>query len=149
LTCWAKFISREVLSSSIRASIKTRLNAYQIAFQKAREFHKPFLEANSAGSLGYALTWLEHYDQAIDWYKTSLASSDLFGARATFRQDARKSLAGPITSSATCKTRSLNLRRRNRLSRLAGLELDRAYWLLSAGTVEFDLGKTFGPPKRT
>jgi len=25
-------------------------------------------------------------------------------------------------------------------SRLAGLELDRAYWLLSAATVEFDLG---------
>jgi len=115
------------------------LKAYQIAFQKAREFHKPFLEANSAGSLGYALTWLEHYDQAIDWYKTSLASSDLFGARATSAKTLGN-LGWTYHEFGDLQNALAQFEKAEEAARLAGLELDRAYWLLSVGTVEFDLG---------
>lgn len=116
------------------------LKAYQVAFQNARDFHKPFLEANSAGSLGYALTWLEHYDQAIDWYKTSLASSDSFGARATSAKTLGN-LGWTYHEFGDLQNALTQFQKAEDASRLAGLELDRAYWLLSAATVEFDLGK--------
>ena len=115
------------------------LKAYQIAFQKAREFHKPFLEANSAGSLGYALTWLERYDQAIDWYKTSLASSDSFGARATSAKTLGN-LGWTYHEFGDLQNALVQFQEAEKAARSAGLELDRAYWLLSAATVEFDLG---------
>ncbi|GAC1630039.1 MAG: hypothetical protein NVS9B14_00140 [Candidatus Acidiferrum sp.] len=115
------------------------LHAYQVAFQKAREYQKPFLEANSAGSLGYALTWLERYDQAIDWYRTSLASSDSFGARATSAKTLGN-LGWTYHEFGDLPNALTQFHNAEEASRLAGLELDRAYWRLSAGTVQFDLG---------
>jgi CHAT domain-containing protein len=118
---------------------KEALNSYQIAYQKAREFRQPFLQANAAGSLGYALTWLERYDEAIDWYKTSLEASDSFGARATSAKTLGN-LGWSYHELGDLQNSLSQFEKAEEESRIAGLESDRAYWLNNAGTVDYDLG---------
>ena len=116
------------------------LKSYQIALQRGREFHQPFLEANAAGSLGYASTWLERYDQAIDWYKASLASSDSFGARATSAKT-MGNLGWSYHELGNLKEALQHFEDAQRLSKQAGLQTDEGYWRLSAGSVKFDQGR--------
>ncbi len=122
-----------------RGKYHDALKSYGIALQKAREFHRPFLEANAAGSLGYASTWLERYDESIDWYKASLAISEASGAHATSAKTLGN-LAWSYHEIGDLPSALDQFQRAEKASHLAGLDLDRAYWLLSAGTVDFDLG---------
>src|SRR5262249_31727364 len=46
--------------------------AFSEALAIAREKNLPYLEADALGSLGNVAMNLEHYDQAIDWYKLAL-----------------------------------------------------------------------------
>jgi CHAT domain-containing protein len=122
-----------------RGQYTQALQSYQLALQKAREFHRPFLEANAAGSLGYASTWLERYDESIDWYKSSLAISDSYGAHATSAKTLGN-LGWSYHEIGDLQNALDQFQQAEKASQLAGLDLDRAYWLLSAGTVKFDLG---------
>ena len=115
------------------------LNSYQAALRKARDFKQPFLEANATGSLGYASTWLERYDQAIDWYKLSLASSDSFGARTTSAKTLGN-LGWSYHELGNLKDALQHFEDARRLSKQAGLQVDEGYWQLSAGSVKFDQG---------
>lgn len=123
-----------------QGSYEEALKSYQVALQKARDFHLPFLEANAAGSLGYASTWLERYDQAIDWYKTSLSSSDSLGARATSAKTLGN-LGWSYHELGDLKIALEQFEKAEKSSKDAGLKLDEAYWRLSAGTVRFDQGE--------
>lgn len=122
-----------------RGKYEDALRSYEVALQKAREFHRPFLEANATGSLGYASTWLERYDESIDWYKASLAIAEVSNAQATSAKTLGN-IGWSYHEIGDLQSALDQFERAEKASQLAGLDLDRAYWLLSAGTVRFDLG---------
>ncbi len=57
--------------------------AFRRALPLARQHQRPFLEARTLGSLGLATMQQDRYDEAIDWFKASLALSEPLGARAS------------------------------------------------------------------
>ncbi len=57
--------------------------AYYKALLAARAGKNAGQEAGVLGSLGFVSMWQEHFDEAVDWFKASLAVSETLGARDT------------------------------------------------------------------
>ncbi len=111
---------------------------FQRAHSLAQQYLQPFLEANAAGSLGYVATWNQHYDEAIDWYRKSLAlSQELHAAASTAKT--LGNLGWSYHEVGDLDNALANFRQAERTSASAGLTADRAYWLNSAAATEFDL----------
>ena len=56
---------------------------YRKVLTIAREENSTTLQSRASGSLGNVAMWQEHYDEAVDWYKTSLQISESTGERDT------------------------------------------------------------------
>jgi len=99
----------------------------------------PFLESAALGSLGLAATQLEHYDEALDWNKSALELSRATGAiNSIARVEGNVGWSYHELGDLPNALEQFQLAEAD--AQKAGLAADRAYWLLSAGTVEFDLG---------
>jgi len=99
----------------------------------------PFLESAALGSLGLAATQLEHYDEALDWNKSALELSRATGAiNSIARVEGNVGWSYHELGDLPNALEQFQLAEAD--AQRAGLAADRAYWLLSAGTVEFDLG---------
>lgn len=120
-----------------RGAFSEAVSSFQQALAQARNNQQAFVEANASGSLGRAAMWQEHFDEAVDWFKTSLQISEALNARAS----SAKTLGnigwsyheiGDLVNALS------QFRKAEHASQEANLLADRAYWLNSAAGVEYD-----------
>ena len=98
-----------------------------------------FLESAALGSLGLAATDLERYDQALDWNKQALDLAVRAGALNSIAR-IEGNVGWSYHELGDFPNALEQFHQAESDAAKAGLVSDRAYWLLSAGSVEFDLG---------
>lgn len=109
---------------------------YRSARDIARQQNLPYLEINSAGDLGNVAMKLEHYDEAIEWFKLALAKSEalqtLFSMQLSLGNIGwNYSVVGDFDSAEAM------LKQAEETARRAGMTGNRIYWLNALGDVYY------------
>jgi CHAT domain-containing protein len=112
---------------------------YRNALQLAREQNDRFLEAAALGSLGFAFTRQELYDQAIDSNKQALELALSFGAMSSVAR-IEGNTGWNYHEMGDLENALAEFKDAETVSENAGLIADRVYWLNSAAAVYFDMG---------
>ena len=115
------------------------LSWYRNALQLAREQNDRFLEAAALGSLGFAFTRQELYDQAIDSNKQALELARSFGAMSSVAR-IEGNTGWSYHEMGDLENALAEFKDAESVSEKAGLVADRVYWLNSAAGVYFDMG---------
>jgi CHAT domain-containing protein len=115
------------------------LSLYRNALQLAREHNDRFLEAAALGSLGFAFTRQELYDQAIDANKQALELARSFGAMSSVAR-IEGNTGWSYHEMGDLENALAEFKDAESVSEKAGLVADRVYWLNSAADVYFDMG---------
>jgi CHAT domain-containing protein len=115
------------------------VSLYRTALQSAREQNDRFLEAAALGSLGFAFTRQELYDQAIDFNKQALQLARSFGALSSIAR-IEGNTGWNYHELGDLENALSEFKDAETASESAGLVADRVYWLNSAAGVYFDLG---------
>ncbi|HEY6127611.1 MAG TPA: CHAT domain-containing protein [Candidatus Acidoferrum sp.] len=115
------------------------ISSYRTALKVAREQNDRFLEAAALGSLGFAFTRLELYDQAIDWNKQALELALSFKAMSSVAR-IEGNTGWNYLELGDLESALAEFKDAERVSRNAGLAGDRVYWLNSAAGVYYGLG---------
>jgi CHAT domain-containing protein len=111
-------------------------DAFRHALSMAREQKLEFLEVNALGSLGNVAMGEEHYDEAIDWFKSALTRSEALGTRssealALGNMGWNYQVVGDFENAETV------LKQAERVSGEAGRIGNRVYWLTILGDVYY------------
>ena len=109
---------------------------YRSALDIARRQNLPYLEINSAGDLGNVAMKLEHYDEAIGWFKLALAKSEalqtLFSMQLSLGNIGwNYSVVGDFDSAEAM------LKQAEETARRAGMTGNQIYWLNALGDVYY------------
>jgi len=112
---------------------------YRKALQLARQQNDRFLEAAALGSLGFAFTRQELYDQAIEANKQALELARSFGAMSSVAR-IEGNTGWSYHEMGDLDSALLEFQDAQDISQKAGLVGDRVYWLNSAAAVYFDMG---------
>ena len=109
---------------------------YRSAYALARRQNLPYLEINSTGSLGNVAMKLEHYDQAIEWFKLALQKSQalqtLFSMQLTLgNMGWNYSVVGDFDSAEAM------LKQAEETAGRAGMTGNQIYWLNALGNVYY------------
>jgi CHAT domain-containing protein len=112
---------------------------YRNALQLAREQNDRFLEAAALGSLGFAFTRQELYDQAIDSNKQALELARSFGAMSSVAR-IEGNTGWNYHEMGDLENALAEFKDAETVSEKAGLVADRVYWLNSGAAVYFDMG---------
>ena len=109
---------------------------YRSARALARRQNNPYLEVNSTGSLGNVAMKLEHYDEAIEWFKLALQKSEalqtLFSQQLTLGNIGwNYSMVGDFDSAEAM------LKQAEETAGRAGMTGNRVYWLNALGNVYY------------
>ena len=109
---------------------------YRSAHALARRQNLPYLEINSTGSLGNVAMKLEHYDQAIEWFKLALQKSEalhtLFSIQlALGNMGWNYSVVGDFDSAEAM------LKQAEETAGRAGMTGNQIYWLNALGNVYY------------
>lgn len=109
---------------------------YRSARALARRQDNPYLEINSTGSLGNVAMKLEHYDEAIEWFKLALQKSEalqtLFSQQLTLGNIGwNYSMVGDFDSAETM------LKQAEQTAGRAGMTGNQIYWLNALGNVYY------------
>ncbi len=112
---------------------------YRNALQLARQQNDRFLEAAALGSLGFAFTRQELYDQAIEANKQALELARSFGAMSSVAR-IEGNTGWSYHEMGDLDSALAEFQDAENISQKAGLVADRVYWLNSAAAVYFDMG---------
>jgi len=109
---------------------------YRSARAFARRQNNPYLEINSTGSLGNVAMKLEHYDEAIEWFKLALQKSEalqtLFSQQLTLGNIGwNYSMVGDFDSAEAM------LKQAEQTAGRAGMTGNQIYWLNALGNVYY------------
>src|SRR5438874_7153509 len=136
-----KLLGEVALSQGTLLVLREEFQASEAAFLRAlklaRQENLHFLEANAMGSLGLVNMKMQHYGEAIDWYKASSKLAESLGARTVMAKNTGNMgwcfyRIGNLDSARKLFTEA------DGLSEQLGLQKDELRWLTNLGVMYYD-----------